>query len=122
MNDKLSKWKLAKHKEQAMGSQAIHLAAATNKATITESNSHLLGLLITNNPEGELRRPPQSVLEQLGQANQHYKIGHLLCRSRNPDFLLDILQRQVKSKVNILLAKLIIFCFFFRVLTRRCHG
>ena len=70
----------------------IHLAAATNKATITESNSLLLAQLITNNPEGELRRPPQAVLDQLAQANQHYKIGHLLCRSRDPDFLLDILQ------------------------------
>ena len=76
----------------------IHLAAATNKATITESNSLLLAQLITNDPEGEFRRPPQSVLDSLAQANQHYKIGHLLCRSRSPDFLLDILQRQVNYK------------------------
>lgn len=76
----------------------IHLAAATNKATITESNSLLLAQLITNDPEGNFRRPPQTVLDQLAQANQHYKIGHLLCRSRNPDFLLNILNRQVSHK------------------------
>lgn len=75
----------------------IHLAAATNKATITESNSLLLTQLISNDPEGSFRRPPQAFLEQMGQANQHYKIGHLLCRSRNPDFLLNILQRQVSQ-------------------------
>ena len=85
----------------------IHLAAATNKATITESNSLLLAQLITNNPEGELRRPPQAVLDQLAQANQHYKIGHLLCRSRNPDFLLDILQRQGSNQAMPWLADLV---------------
>ena len=69
--------------------------------TITESNSLLLAQLITNDPEGEFRRPPQSVLDSLAQANQHYKIGHLLCRSRSPDFLLDILQRQVYYKILI---------------------
>ena len=31
----------------------IHLAAATSKQTITESNSLLLSTLITNNPEGK---------------------------------------------------------------------
>ena len=78
----------------------IHLAAATNKATITESNSLLLAQLITNEPEGSFRRPPQAFLDQLAQANQHYKIGHLLCRSRRPDFLLDILQRQVSLRAS----------------------
>ena len=28
---------------------------------------------------------------------QHCKVGHLLCRSRSPDFLLDILNRQGQS-------------------------
>lgn len=28
---------------------------------------------------------------------QHCKVGHLLCRSRNPDFLLDILNRQASG-------------------------
>ena len=57
--------------------------------------SLLLTQLITNDPEGNFRRPPQAVLDQLAQANQHYKIGHLLCRSRNPDFLLVIISNFV---------------------------
>ncbi len=77
-----------------------HLAAATNKATITEANSLLLAQLIANTPEGPFRRPPPAILEQLSQANHTYKIGHLLCRSRSPDFLLDILQRQGSNQVR----------------------
>ena len=70
-----------------------YLSNVVFQATITESNSLLLTQLITNDPEGNFRRPPQAVLDQLAQANQHYKIGHLLCRSRSPDFLLAILGR-----------------------------
>lgn len=29
--------------------------------------------------------------------NQSLRLGHLLCRSRHPDFLLNIIQRQVGS-------------------------
>ena len=50
---------------------------------------------------GPLRRPPQQVLDRLKELNTHYKIGHLLCRSRKPDFLLDILQRQGTNQVKI---------------------
>ena len=84
-----------------------HLAAASSKATITEQNCLLLAQLITNDPEGAFRRPPQEVLDQLAQANQHYKIGHLLCRSRSPDFLLDILQRQGSNQAMPWLADLV---------------
>ena len=38
---------------------------------------------------------------------QNYKIGHLLCRSRNPDFLLDILQRQGTNQAMPWLADLV---------------
>ena len=59
-----------------------HLADACNKETIGESNSLLLTSLITMDPNGSLRRPPQMILDTLQQYNTHYKIGHLLCRSR----------------------------------------
>ena len=59
-----------------------HLADACNKETIGESNSLLLTSLITMDPNGALRRPPQMILDTLQQYNAHYKIGHLLCRSR----------------------------------------
>lgn len=44
---------------------------------------------------GIARRPPGVVLEQLKQLNQTLNIGSMLCRSRKPDFLLDVIRRQV---------------------------
>ena len=84
-----------------------HLADACNKETIGESNSLLLTSLITMDPNGALRRPPQMILDTLQQYNAHYKIGHLLCRSRDPDFLLDILQRQETNQAMPWLADLV---------------
>ena len=74
---------------------------------ISEQNSLLLSTIISLNPHGPLRRPPQQVLDQLKQINTHYKIGHLLCRSRKPDFLLDILQRQGTNQAMPWLADLV---------------
>ncbi|XP_043246405.1 integrator complex subunit 1-like isoform X1 [Amphibalanus amphitrite] len=71
-----------------------HLAAASTGQTITESNSLLLTQLITLDPTGPCRRPPAAVLEQLSQLNAQLRLGQLLCTSREPEFLLDILQRQ----------------------------
>ena len=83
------------------------LAAASSKQLITEQSSLLLSTIIGLNPHGPLRRPPQPVLDQLKQLNTHYKIGHLLCRSRKPDFLLDILQRQGTNQAMPWLADLV---------------
>ena len=83
------------------------LAAATNKATITESTSLLLAQLITMDPAGPLRKPRQEFLDSLQNSNQRFRIGHLLCRSRNPDFLLDILQRQGQNQAMPWLADLV---------------
>lgn len=44
---------------------------------------------------GPGRRPPQSVIDQLKATNKSLKLGQRLCRSRSPDFLLEIIQRQV---------------------------
>ncbi|XP_063908867.1 integrator complex subunit 1 isoform X2 [Zophobas morio] len=71
-----------------------HLAAASTKMEITEQSSLLLPQLMELRPEGEARRPPQAVLDQLQHLNNSHRMGHLLCRSRNPDFLLDIMSRQ----------------------------
>lgn len=43
---------------------------------------------------GPPRRPPPHILDQVKSLNQSLRLGHLLCRSRNPDFLLNIIQRQ----------------------------
>lgn len=71
-----------------------HLAAASTKMEINEQSSLLLPQLMELSPQGEARRPPQMVLDQLQALNNTHRMGHLLCRSRNPDFLLDIMSRQ----------------------------
>ncbi|XP_045473416.1 integrator complex subunit 1 [Harmonia axyridis] len=71
-----------------------HFAAGCNKAEITEQNSFLLHQCMELKPEGEVRRPTPQILEQLQNLNNSHRLGHLLCRSRNPDFLLDIMSRQ----------------------------
>ncbi|XP_069784447.1 integrator complex subunit 1 [Narcine bancroftii] len=84
-----------------------HLAAASTKQTITESNSLLLSQLTSLDPQGPPRRPPPQVLEQLKSLNQSLRLGHLLCRSRHPDFLLNIIQRQASSQSMPWLADLV---------------
>ncbi|XP_076239229.1 integrator complex subunit 1 isoform X3 [Calliopsis andreniformis] len=71
-----------------------HLAAASTRIQISEQNSLLLSQLITMEPTGIARRPPPAVLEQIQTLNVSHRLGHFLCRSRKPDFLLDIIQRQ----------------------------
>nr|XP_043906794.1 integrator complex subunit 1 isoform X1 [Solea senegalensis]XP_043906795.1 integrator complex subunit 1 isoform X1 [Solea senegalensis] len=84
-----------------------HLAAASTKQTITESNSLLLSQLTSLDPQGPPRRPPPPVQEQIKSLNQSLRLGHLLCRSRNPDFLLNIIQRQASSQSMPWLADLV---------------
>lgn len=84
-----------------------HLAAASTKITITEQNSLLLSQLMEMKPLEDARHPPQAVLDQLHALNASHRMGHLLCRSRNPDFLLDIIQRQGSSQHMPWLADLV---------------
>ncbi|XP_029015279.1 integrator complex subunit 1 isoform X2 [Betta splendens] len=84
-----------------------HLAAASTKQTITESNSLLLSQLTSLDPQGPPRRPPPQVQEQVKSLNQSLHLGHLLCRSRSPDFLLNIIQRQASSQSMPWLADLV---------------
>lgn len=71
-----------------------YLAAATSRGPITEQTSHLLPQLMFMDPMGVARRPPQNTLDTIQSLNTTHRLGHLLCRSRKPDFLLDIIQRQ----------------------------
>ncbi|CAH1273049.1 INTS1 [Branchiostoma lanceolatum] len=94
-----------------------HLAAASTKVSITEANSLLIAQLISMDPRyvnnhhgylsGVARRPPPSILQQLRSLNKSLKLGHLLCRCRAPDFLLDIIQRQGTSQSMPWLAELV---------------
>lgn len=58
-------------------------------------------------PSGPARHPSQTVLDQLQTLNSNLRLGHLLCRSRRPDFLLDIIQRQGASQSMPWLADLV---------------
>lgn len=84
-----------------------HLAAASTRQTITESSSLLLSQLTSLEPQGPPRRPPPHILDQVKGLNQSLRLGHLLCRSRNPDFLLNIIQRQASSQSMPWLADLV---------------
>ncbi|XP_059480068.1 integrator complex subunit 1 [Neocloeon triangulifer] len=84
-----------------------HLAAASTKATITEHTSLLLPQLTSFDPIGPARRPPAAVLASLQALNNQLHLGHRLCRSRNPDFLLDVIQRQGTSQAMPWLADLV---------------
>ncbi|XP_015789490.1 integrator complex subunit 1 [Tetranychus urticae] len=77
-----------------------HLAAASSKRQITEGNSLLLSKLITFDPQGKPRQPPQSALDMLKNINAGLRIGYWLCQSRNPDFLLEIIQRQQRQSMS----------------------
>ncbi|CAL1270879.1 unnamed protein product [Larinioides sclopetarius] len=84
-----------------------HLAAASTKVTITESNSLLISKLISMDPHGPARKPPAVILEQLKTLNAKLKLGDLLCHSRNPDFLLDVIQRQGTTQSMSWLSELV---------------
>jgi integrator complex subunit 1 len=56
---------------------------------------------------GPPRKPPQAVLGQLQSLNSTQWVGHLLCRSQHPDFLLDIIQHQGASQSMPWLADLV---------------
>ncbi|XP_074651067.1 integrator complex subunit 1-like [Tubulanus polymorphus] len=84
-----------------------HLAAATSKVTITENNSLLISQLTSMDPTGPARKPPLWVIDQLKLMNKSLRIGHLLCCSREPDFLMDIIQRQGTSQSMPWLAELV---------------
>lgn len=75
-----------------------HLAAATSKVVITEINSLLISQVMLMDPMGVPRKPPKAVLEQLQILNVSHRLGHLLCRSRKPDLLLEIINRQGTSQ------------------------
>lgn len=98
---------LSQREKQDILAFESHLAAASTKQTITENNSLLLSQLTSLDPQGPPRRPPPQIQEQVKSLNQSLRLGHLLCRSRSPDFLLNIIQRQASSQSMPWLADLV---------------
>ncbi|MCL4131593.1 UNVERIFIED_CONTAM: hypothetical protein GTU68_040453, partial [Idotea baltica] len=87
--------------------QILEFESHLAQKTITEQNSLLLSQLITMDLTGPARKPPPLLLEQLKSINASNKIGHLLCRCRKPDFLVDIIQRQGAPQSMPWLAQLV---------------
>lgn len=46
-------------------------------------------------PDGPPRQPPIIFIDRLKLLNETYGLGKMLCHSREPDFLLSIIQSQV---------------------------
>ena len=44
---------------------------------------------------GPPRRPPQATIDHLKMLNKSLGLDYMFCKSRNPDFLLDIIHSQV---------------------------
>ena len=60
----------------------------------TESNSKLIGQVMFYDPSGPPRRPTAEIVQAVKKLNAEYKLGQLLCKSRQPDFLLALIKRQ----------------------------
>lgn len=61
---------------------------------VTPETSKLLGRLVRNNPRGPVRLPPSEQLTSLRAVAQELGLGRRFWRSRDPDFLLELLQSQ----------------------------
>ena len=60
----------------------------------TEANSQLIGQVMRFEPSGVARRPPADTVQTIRKLNAEYKLGQLLCKSRQPDYLLGLIKRQ----------------------------
>ncbi|EFX76696.1 hypothetical protein DAPPUDRAFT_306111 [Daphnia pulex] len=68
----------------------IGVGEETKKVDLTHSPStRQISQLTSLDPRGSTRRPPPAVIEQLRTLNATLRLGHLLCRSRQPNFLLQ---------------------------------
>ena len=83
----------------------MHLDKCKSSFSSTKLSNQLYSSI--NIIRGIARRPPSQILEQLTNLNKVLGLGHMLCRSRSPDFLLDIIQRQGTSQSMPWLAELV---------------
>nr|XP_039270920.1 integrator complex subunit 1-like [Styela clava] len=84
-----------------------HLAAATTHLAVTEETSLLLSQLIAMDTKGPPRRPPEHILNKTRLICSQIQVGAGLCRSRNPDFLLYIINRHGEDQAMPWLSSLV---------------
>jgi integrator complex subunit 1 len=63
-------------------------------ATRNETNSKLIGFLMKFDPTGVARQANNDVIQNIKKLNSEYKLGQLLCKCREPDLLLSLIERQ----------------------------
>ena len=81
---------------------------------------HPISSLSFSLTSGPGRRPSQTVIDQLKATNKSLKLGQRLCRSRSPDFLLEIIQRQVKKNfMRSPVAKYDRYCFYLDTMPKK---
>eukprot|EP00794_Sanderia_malayensis_P009153 gene9152-10125_t len=84
-----------------------HLAAATTGKSITKETSLLIDQLISLDPSGPSRHPPKSVIDHMKILDKSLGLDYMFCKSRNPDFLLDIIHSQGSTRSMPWLADLV---------------
>ena len=87
---------------------------------VVKSLNSLNLFLFVSLTSGPGRRPSQTVIEQLKATNKSLKLGQRLCRSRSPDFLLEIIQRQVKFSWDRRWSSMIIVVFIWIPCLTKC--
>ena len=73
-----------------------HLASSSSNTKVTEANSYLLNHVTLLDPHGPPRKMLPSVIDLIRTVNTSLHLGQLLCQCREPDFLLDIINQQVR--------------------------
>lgn len=73
--------------------------------TRNETNSQLIGQVMKFDPTGPARRPTAETLKSIRKLNAEYRLGQLLCKSRQPDFLLDLIKTQVQALLTVYFLK-----------------
>ena len=81
--------------------------AAPRGVKITMNNSQLLSQLMVVKNGGPFRKPPPQMLEQVRLLALELRLGYRLSKSRDPDFLLEIIKQQGTSKSMSWLSELV---------------
>ena len=71
---------------------------------------------------GPPRRPPQATIDHLKMLNKTLGLDYMFCKSRNPDFLLDIIHSQVFIVIPVSLLNLNFMsykCYLMEMITPR---
>ncbi|EDV20866.1 uncharacterized protein TRIADDRAFT_60509 [Trichoplax adhaerens] len=104
---KVSQIQLAQAEKEDILAYENMTSSSSSRGNIVEKNSCLLPQLMRFSPQGIMRCPPDYVVHDLQKINSDLSLGRLLCSSRSPDFLLDVIQRQGSAESMPWLAQLV---------------